>query len=150
MNIDEFRHALTKELPSDIPILRVEEVPVNSTAATRLLEEAEYLITVETEEICSEETWKNWVTTVLESTEINWEKTTKSGKKKTVNLRDRLSHLSLESYQNNSVILRYLGSCRNDGTMLQPQQVILMLEKISGIELQLMKVHRQRLILATN
>ncbi|MGK7882358.1 MAG: DUF2344 domain-containing protein, partial [Crocosphaera sp.] len=109
-----------------------------------------YLITVETEEIFSEETWKNWVTSVLESSEINWEKTTKSGKKKTVNLRDRLSHLSLESCQNNSVILRYLGSCRNDGTMLQPQQVILMLEKISGMELQLIKVHRQRLILATN
>ncbi|MGK7883029.1 MAG: TIGR03960 family B12-binding radical SAM protein [Crocosphaera sp.] len=148
MNIDEFRHALEKELPSDIPILRVEEVPVNSTSATRLLEEAEYLITVETEDIFSEETWKNWLTSVSESTEINWEKTTKSGKKKTVNLRDRLSHLSLESYQNNSVILRYLGSCRNDGTMLQPQQVILMLEKISGMELQLIKVHRQRLILS--
>ncbi|MDJ0578874.1 TIGR03960 family B12-binding radical SAM protein [Crocosphaera sp.] len=148
MNIDEFRHALEKELPSDIPILRVEEVPVNSTAATRLLEEAEYLITVETEEIFSEETWKNWVTSVLESSEINWEKTTKSGKKKTVNLRDRLSHLSLESYQNNSVVLRYLGSCRNDGTMLQPQQVTLMLENISGMELQLVKVHRQRLILS--
>ena len=150
MNIDEFRHALTKELPSDIPILRVEEVPVNSTAATRLLEEAEYLITVGTEDIFSEEVWQNWLTTVLESSEINWEKTTKSGKKKTVNLRERLSYLSLESYQNNTAILRYIGSCRNDGTMLQPQQVILMLEKISGIELQLTKIHRQRLILAAS
>ena len=150
MNIDEFRHALEQELPSDMPILRVEEVPVNSTAATRLLEEAEYLITVGTEDIFSEEVWQNWLTTVLESSEINWEKTTKSGKKKTVNLRERLSYLSLESYQNNTAILRYIGSCRNDGTMLQPQQVILMLEKISGIELQLTKIHRQRLILAAS
>ena len=150
MNIDEFRHALEQELPSDMPILRVEEVPVNSTSATRLLEEAEYLITVGTEDIFSEEVWQNWLTTVLESSEINWEKTTKSGKKKTVNLRERLSYLSLESYQNNTAILRYIGSCRNDGTMLQPQQVILMLEKISGIELQLTKIHRQRLILAAS
>ena len=150
MNIDEFRHALEQELPSDMPILRVEEVPVNSTSATRLLEEAEYLITVGTENIFSEEVWQNWLTTVLESSEINWEKTTKSGKKKTVNLRERLSYLSLESYQNNTAILRYIGSCRNDGTMLQPQQVILMLEKISGIELQLTKIHRQRLILAAS
>ena len=149
MNIDEFRHALEQELPSDMPILRVEEVPVNSTAATRL-EEAEFLITVGTEDIFSEELWQNWLTTVLESSEINWEKTTKSGKKKTVNLRERLSYLSLESYQNNTAILRYIGSCRNDGTMLQPQQVILMLEKISGIELQLTKIHRQRLILAAS
>ena len=150
MNIDEFRHALEQELPSDMPILRVEEVPVNSTSATRLLEEAEYLITVGTEDIFSEEVWQNWLTTVLESSEINWEKTTKSGKKKNVNLRERLSYLSLESYQNNTAILRYIGSCRNDGTMLQPQQVILMLEKISGIELQLTKIHRQRLILAAS
>ena len=150
MNIDEFRHALEQELPSDMPILRVEEVPVNSTSATRLLEEAEYLITVGTEDIFSEEVWQNWLTTVLESSEINWEKTTKSGKKKTVNLRERLSYLSLESYQNNTAILRYIGSCRNDGTMLQPQQVILMLEKISGIELQLTQIHRQRLILAAS
>ena len=148
MNIEEFRHALEKQLPSDIPIYQVEEVAVNSTAATRLLEEAEYLITVETEDIISEQTWQSWVKTVLESTEINWEKTTKSGKKKTVNLCDRLSGLSLESCQDNAIVLRYLGSCRNDGTMLQPQQVILMLEKISGMELQLIKVHRQRLILA--
>ncbi len=53
MDIDEFRHTLGKELPSDIPILKVEEVSVNSTSATRLLEEAEYLITVETEDIFS-------------------------------------------------------------------------------------------------
>ncbi|MDJ0843534.1 TIGR03960 family B12-binding radical SAM protein [Crocosphaera sp.] len=150
MNIDEFRHALEKELPSEIPIMKVEEVSVNSTSATRLLEEAEYLITVQTEDIFNQETWESWIKNVLDSSEINWEKTTKSGKKKTVNLRDRLSHLSLDLYQDDTVVLRYLGSCRNDGTMLQPQQVILMLEKTSGMALQLIKVHRQQLILAAS
>ncbi|MDJ0601136.1 MAG: TIGR03960 family B12-binding radical SAM protein [Crocosphaera sp.] len=148
MDIEAFRNALAQQLPSDLPIYKVEEVSVNSTSATRLLEEAEYLITVETEAIISSETWQNWIGTVLNSSEINWEKTTKSGKKKTVNLRDRLSHLSLESCQDNTAMLHYIGSCRNDGTMLQPQQVIFMLEKISNTELQLRKVHRQRLILA--
>ncbi|EAZ89069.1 TIGR03960 family B12-binding radical SAM protein [Crocosphaera chwakensis] len=148
MDINKFCQALEQHLPSEIPIYNVEEVSVNSTSATRLLEEAEYLITLETEDTIAQETWRNWIENVLESSEINWEKTTKSGKKKTVNLRDRLSHLSLESYQDNSVTLNYIGSCRNDGTMLQPQQVMLMLEKISGMELQLVKVHRQRLILA--
>ncbi|MDJ0657986.1 MAG: TIGR03960 family B12-binding radical SAM protein [Crocosphaera sp.] len=148
MDIEAFRRALEKELPSEIPILKVEEVPVNSTAATRLLEEAEYLITVQTEDMISQETWESWIKKVLDSSEINWEKTTKSGKKKIVNLRDRLSYLSLESCQDDDAILRYRGSCRNDGTMLQPQQVILMLETTSGMELQLIKVHRQQLILA--
>ncbi|MEL4898526.1 TIGR03960 family B12-binding radical SAM protein [Crocosphaera sp. Alani8] len=147
IDVDKFRHALEEQLPSDLPVYQVEEVSVKSTSATRLLEEAEYLITVETEHIFSEEIWKNWLENILNSSEINWEKRTKSGKKKTVNLRDRLSHLSLESYQDNKVILQYIGSCRNDGTMLQPQQVILMLERISGIELQLTNIHRQRLIL---
>jgi radical SAM family uncharacterized protein/radical SAM-linked protein len=147
MDIEEFRHALQQNLPVDIPVYDVEEVPINSLSGTRLLEEAEYLITVENEEILSKDIWKSWINQVLKSTEITWEKITKSGKKKTVNLRDRLSSLSLEYCDNNTVILRYIGSCRNDGTMLQPQQVILMLEKMSGKELHLSKVHRQRLIL---
>ncbi len=51
MDLNKFRHALEKHLPSDIPIYNVEEVSVNSTSATRLLEEADYLMTVETEDV---------------------------------------------------------------------------------------------------
>ncbi|GBF81221.1 TIGR03960 family B12-binding radical SAM protein [Aphanothece sacrum] len=147
MDIEVFRQALEKQLPADIPIYNVEEVPIKSLAATRLLEKAEYLITVETEGLTSAEIWQTWVTNVLETVEINHEKTTKSGKKQTVNLRYRLFSLSVESTDNNSAVLRYIGSCRNDGTMLHPEQVILMLEQVSGQELHLLKVHRQQLIL---
>ncbi|MEA5534510.1 TIGR03960 family B12-binding radical SAM protein [Crocosphaera sp. XPORK-15E] len=150
MDVEAFRHALAANLPSDIPVYRVEEVPINSLAATRLLERAEYLITMGSDELISQETWQSWVNNVLERTDINWEKTTKSGKKTIVNLRDRLFSLSLESTDHNTAVLRYVGSCRNDGTMLHPEQVILMLEQVSGKELQLLKVHRQQLILGVD
>ena len=52
-----------------------------------------------------------------------------------------------EKEENFSVVLRYVGSCRNDGTQLRPQQVIFMLEQVEGVEFQLKSVHRQRLIL---
>jgi uncharacterized protein (DUF2344 family) len=83
----------------------------------------------------------------MESEEIKADKITKSGNVNVVNLRDRLFSLSLESYHEDAVILRYLGSCRNDGTLLQPDQVVYMLQQIGGEDLQLLKVHRQQLIL---
>ncbi len=151
MKIEEFRQVLAAQLPSDIPLYEVEEIPLKSLAATRLLEQAEYLITVESYELITVEQWHYWIEQINNCSEINWEKTTKSGKKSVVNLRDRLFSLSLESHHtDNSVVLKYKGSCRNDGTMLQPEQVIYMLEKVSQQELQLLRVHRQQLILTEN
>ena len=43
--------------------------------------------------------------------------------------------------------LRYVGSCANDGTLLRPEQMVFMLEQVSGVELQLVSVVRSRLIL---
>ena len=40
-----------------------------------------------------------------------------------------------------------MGSCANDGTLLRPEQMVFMLEQVSGIELQLVVVVRSRLIL---
>ena len=47
----------------------------------------------------------------------------------------------------NSVVLRFLGSCRNDGTKLSPENIIYMLEKVTNCEFELLTVHRQKLIL---
>ncbi|MGB3670253.1 MAG: hypothetical protein WA984_09100, partial [Phormidesmis sp.] len=45
-------------------------------------------------------------------------------------------------------VIRYAGSCRNDGTLLRPQGVLAMLESISGKTLVLGHIHRAQLILA--
>ncbi len=150
MDKEDFKTKLAAQLPANIPIYKVEDVDVKSPSATRLLSKAEYLITVTANESTSLDGWQNWIDSVNNSTEINWEKTTKSGKKQTVNLRDRLYNLTIEQEndkEDNSVVLRYVGSCRNDGTLLNADNVIYMLEQVSGAELELLKVHRQQMIL---
>jgi radical SAM family uncharacterized protein/radical SAM-linked protein len=150
MSVDEFRERLVSQLPNDIPVYRVEEVDVKSPAATRLLEKAEYLITVGTSDEKSVDNWQQWIEAINNSQEIWSEKTTKSGKKQMIDLRDRLFDLTLESatdMPNSSAVLRYVGSCRNDGTKLSPDQIVSMLEQVAQQEFQLLKVHRQQLML---
>ncbi|MGK7876956.1 MAG: TIGR03960 family B12-binding radical SAM protein [Xenococcaceae cyanobacterium] len=149
MEVEEFRKKLVAKLPSDIPVYQVEEVDVKAPAATRLLEKAEYLITVEAKKSASLKQWEAWIEAVNASKEIYWEKTTKSGKKTKVNLRDRLFALTIEpqSLKEESVVLGYVGSCRNDGTLLQPEHVVYMLEEVGQQEFQLLHVHRQQMIL---
>jgi len=79
-----------------------------------------------------------------------WEQTTKSGKSQ-LNLRDRLFELEVENSRErvgsvallthssqwaherrDAAVLRYVGSCRNDGNQLRPEQVIFMLSKWRG------------------
>ena len=45
-----------------------------------------------------------------------------------------------------SLVLRFIGSCRNDGTKLSPENVIYMLEKVTNCEFELLTVHRRKLI----
>ena len=152
MDIDSFRDKLVAQLPSDLPVYRVEEVDVKAPAATRLLEKAQYLITVEAAESASLEQWQAWINAVNTSEEISWEKTTKSGKKKKVNLRDRLFELEIcesqrRTEEDSQVVLRYVGSCRNDGTLLQPDHLIYMLEGLTQREFHLLHTHRQQMLL---
>ena len=150
MDLETFRQKLVEELPSEVPIYEIEEVE-QKASATSLLEKAEYWLSVEAFESFSLEQWQAWVDAVNASEELWWEKTTKSGKKKRLNLRDRLFELTLEPQSNpdeNSVVLRYVGSCRNDGTLLQPEHLVYMLEQVAQQELQLRSTHRQQMMLA--
>ena len=154
IDLGEFRTRLAAQLPENIPIYKVEDVPLKSLNASRLLDQAEYLITVQAagEDSINVATWQQWLEAINNSPEILWQKTTKSGKKKTINLRDRLFSLALESTSDtatNTAVLSFTGSCRNDGTNLSPDNLIYMLEKVSNIEFQLLNVHRQQLILET-
>jgi uncharacterized protein (DUF2344 family) len=104
--------------------------------------------------------WQEWVEQVKSSEEIWWEQTTKSGKKKQVNLRDRLFELEFNEPQRHrelreeegvsTGVLRYVGSCRNEGTLLRPEHILFMLEQVAGLEFQLLHAHRQQLILGSS
>jgi radical SAM-linked protein len=101
--------------------------------------------------------WQTWIDAILAADNVPYERTTKSGKKKTINLRERLYHLERVTTTNAiadvadmaqpHVLIRYVGSCRNDGTLLRPNDLLAMLEWASQTPMQLLRVHRNQLIL---
>lgn len=150
IDTEEFNEKLASQLPSDIPVYRVEEVDLKAPAATQVLEQAEYFITVAAEG-ASRQQWQDWIEQILARETIEREQTTKSRKKIVVNLRDRLFKLELVEVKVDTrlpkTVLGYVGSCRNDGTLLRPEHVVHMLEQVSQQEIQLLHSHRQQLIL---
>ena len=147
MDLEVFRDQLAAQLPTGINVDSVEAVNLKDSA-TGLLEKAEYFVTVEASQPVTELAWKEALQAVLDHDEILWEKTTKSGKKKTLNLRDRVFELSfMEPLDDHTAHLRYVGSCRNDGTLLNPEHFVYMLEQVTGLDLNLNHAHRQQLIL---
>ena len=156
IDLDTFRTKLAAQLPPDLPIYAIEEVAASAPAATQILEQAEYVITIEPLQPTNPPTaahYSAWVAEILARDAFWVDQTTKSGKTYPTNLRDRLASLTLELPHSptpsrpHSPSLRYIGSCRNDGTFLRPEQVVTMLEQVSGQEFQLRQIHRDRLIL---
>ncbi|MEG3917894.1 TIGR03960 family B12-binding radical SAM protein [Microcoleus sp. T3_A4] len=175
IDIESFREKLAAKLPENIPIYKVESIDLKAPSANQLLEAAEYVITVavggsltENGELDHENSapvsvapdanWEAWVKTIAE-TEAFWRvHTTKSGKTKDVNLRDRLHKLELVEQKPDSTsassatsegraVLRFTGSCRSDGNLLKPEHIVFMLEQVSQQEIQLLQVERSQLIL---
>ncbi|QSJ17145.1 TIGR03960 family B12-binding radical SAM protein [Nostoc sp. UHCC 0702] len=146
-----FIEKLAKELPKDIPVYNVVEIDLKASAASLAIEAAEYLITVAAVNEATPAQWQQWIDTIKAKNELWYEQTTKSGKSQLVNLRSRLFALELvqtnTSNLESTVILRYEGSCRPDGVLLRPEQILWMLEVVSGEEFQLLHIHRNQLIL---
>lgn len=152
---EEFRARLAAHLPPDIPVYQVEVVPCSDPAATQLLEQAAYRLRVAiTTDTTTPLPWQTWIDAVLAQPEFWVDRKTKSGKVQAVNLRDRLFSLNWHpdpaDASTAAAILSYIGSCRNDGTLLRPGQVIHMLETVAQQELHLLHIHREQLILATS
>ncbi|MEH2249742.1 TIGR03960 family B12-binding radical SAM protein [Nostoc sp.] len=150
--VDAFREQLAREMPTDIPIYNVEQIDLKASAATQLLESAEYLITVAALAGVTPIQWQDWIDTIKAKEELWYEHTTKSGKSQLINLRDRLFELELVETHNNiaesiSSVIRYLGSYRQDGLLLRPEQMLFMLEAVATVEFRLLHIHRNRLIL---
>lgn len=162
----DFSARLQAQLPKDVPIYSVAEVSLQSASTTKCLDRAEYLLAVDTAEGAGN--WSQWVQKVLDAPQMMQTKTTKSGKTKEVNLRSRLFEFSIASSEqlallpngvrsrltgnsasNQPTVLHYVGSCRNDGTLLKPQNIVTMLEMVSEQEILLGPVHRVQLILSS-
>ncbi len=166
INPADFRARLQEQLSEDIPIYEAAEVSLDSPSATKCLDRVEYLIALDTVDGETAD-WQSWVQQVLAAEQIMQAKVTKSGKPKEIDLRSRLFELSVadasqlaalptsvrdrltlaKREDTTPAVLRYVGSSRNDGTLLKPQDMVAMLESISGAEILLGPVHRKQLIL---
>jgi radical SAM family uncharacterized protein/radical SAM-linked protein len=151
VDINTFRDQLVRELPTDIPIYKVEELGLKAPSASQAIVAAEYLITVSTIGQATAAQWQNWIGQIQAKTEITCEQISKSGKTQLVNLRDRLFELELiatnEIPTEPTAILRYVGSCRPDGVLLRPEQILFMLESVADAEFNLLHIQRNQLIL---
>ncbi|MBD1853526.1 TIGR03960 family B12-binding radical SAM protein [Leptolyngbya sp. GB1-A1] len=163
MNPAEFQQKFGAQLPAEVPVFSVESIALNAPAATHAMEQAEYWIAVvplfeeaETQPGGASD-WHGWIRAVLEAESLWVEQTTKSGKQKSVNLRERLFELELldrsipglrrEQSLEDAVILRFVGSCRNDGILLRPEHLVQMLEQVTQQSFRLLHIHRCQLFL---
>ncbi|BAZ29042.1 radical SAM domain-containing protein [Cylindrospermum sp. NIES-4074] len=151
VSVDSFQEQLARELPTDIPIYNVAQIDLKSPSASQIMDSAEYLLTIATVGQVTPTQWQDWVETIIAKQEIWWEHTTKSGKSQLINLRDRLFELELveanTSEPESTSVLRYSGSCRHDGQILRPEQIVFMLETVSNAEFHLLHIHRNQLVL---
>ncbi|MBD1869692.1 TIGR03960 family B12-binding radical SAM protein [Cyanobacteria bacterium FACHB-471] len=170
VDLVEFQERLAAALPADVPIYQVEAIAPTTASATKLLEQAKYYVAVRAlaegtsdPEPLSTAQWQAWIEAIKAANEIGLEQKTKSGKTKQVNLCDRLFDLSLventvssnlppailhHQAQSDAIILQYVGSCRNDGSLLRPEHVVYMLEQIAQRPFQLLHTHRSQLFLS--
>lgn len=174
---------LQAQFPTDIPLYGVTEVPLTDPPVTEAVREARYRVQVtivneaneasETSEGLSipsdqsqsqwQDQWQSWVNQVLERSLIEIELTTKSGKTRMVNLRDRLQSLALVGFSTHhlasheplatpAIVLEYQGTYRNDGTLLRPEHLVLLLETIAqesmeNLHISLLHAHRIAIVL---
>jgi radical SAM family uncharacterized protein/radical SAM-linked protein len=140
----EFQRRLAAELNDDLPIYSIVEMPLSEPLATQVLERAEYRVKIQTELESTD--WQGWISGLLAATEIIQNQTTKSGKVKDVNLRERLFELELLNVEAQTAEIRYVGSCRNDGTMLRPEQMVYMFSQMAATSIELVSALRLQLI----
>jgi radical SAM-linked protein len=160
---------LQAQFPPDVPIYAVESVAPESPPVTEAVQTAQFRVqlaivpsTASPDEEAPQE-WQpdpaivqTWITELLAQSSVEVELTSKSGKAHRVNLRERLQtlewvglsdrHLATQQpLETPSILLDYEGNYRNDGNLLRPEHLLMMLETIAqdrGLELQLLHAHR--------
>ena len=142
-----FLQRIVAQLPSTMPVFRIEEIPLKDDAATTALHRAEYQLQIMLETSVTIAAAQNWVQEIMQAPEIWIDHETNSGKMVSINIRERLFDLEIETINDRTLTLRYIGSCQNNGIHLRPDQLVAQLEARSGQSLSLDKIHRVQLFL---
>ncbi len=137
---------LQAQLPAEIQIRAVAEHPLSDPSATHALQAADYQLMLRTETPVEGSVWQSWVDQVLAQEHIWLSKTSKSGRLYQVDGRELLYSLDCKGTDRQGCTqVTYCGCCRNDGTLLQPRQVVAMLQQVANCDLQLETVERLQL-----
>ncbi|AGY60314.1 TIGR03960 family B12-binding radical SAM protein [Gloeobacter kilaueensis] len=146
MTPEAFRAQLRPELPDGIALVTVEEVPLKSPSAAAQLAAASYQLTLQ---VSAPTDWQAAISQLLASETLPLLRTSKkSGQTRTVDCRPWLLDLELVSAESEAIALRYTGTCRNDGTVLRPDDIAQLLAQQTGLEITLGRVKRLGLNLA--
>jgi Fe-S oxidoreductase len=146
----DFLRRLQAQLPADIPLYEVREVPVQSPANTQLLVATQYRLTLGWDHAEEKADWETWIHTILQAAEWWWEGQSKSGKTKRMNVRAKLYDLQLLTSATDQAEIRYRGAWSQDGQSLQPDHVLFLLQTVAGRDMHLKHIHREALILRTD
>ena len=123
------------------------DVDLTAPAASQSLAQASYRLKLITDDPVTPAQWQTWTEEILARGEILWEKTSKRGKTVTLNLREQLLDLTLGESTEDGITVDYTGTCRNDGTQLQPRNLAYLFEQVSKVNIQLGQIHRLALML---
>jgi radical SAM family uncharacterized protein/radical SAM-linked protein len=151
---EELQRQLSAQLPSEIILGAVTEIPLKAPAATQSLTAADYLLTLDwigSQPACDEPHWQDWIQAILASPSLWLEKQTKSGKVYPFDARPLLYDLSWQPTASDSPqgVIYYRGSFSPDSPFLQPHHILTLLQQRAtpeGIELQIR--HGERLSLS--
>ncbi|APB32324.1 Fe-S oxidoreductase [Gloeomargarita lithophora Alchichica-D10] len=146
----DFLQKLKAQLPTDIPLYEIAEIPVNHPSNTQLLIAAQYRLTLELDHPLANPAWESWVHQIIATSELWWEGKTKSGKPKRINLREKLHHLHIIKSDQNQAEIAYEGAWSNDGQSLHPDHVLFLFQMVGIPEINLIHIHREQLIFRTH
>jgi len=142
---EEFVARLQAQLPAEIPLYEVVEVPLYDPSAEKLITRASYRLTIDHQGNLSEGAILSAIQAILQTKEIPYTQVSKSGKEQIVNLRDHLYQLLLTDYSPTQMQITYTGSCTIDQT-LKPDRVLWLLAQFTHADLTLLQTHRCALL----
>jgi radical SAM family uncharacterized protein/radical SAM-linked protein len=146
----DFLEKLRAQLPQDIPLYEIGEVPLNDPSGTQLLTATKYRLTLGLNSTDINIPWETWVHQIIHTPELWWEGKTKSGKPKRINLREKLESLQFIQSSDKQAEISYQGAWSNDGQSLHPDHVLFLFQTLASPEIYLIHIHRERLIFRTH
>mgnify|MGYP005838084375 CR=1 FL=1 len=148
IDLDTLIAQLSPELGAEIPLYHAYEVELDRSALATEVRALVYSLRLQTH-LNSAAAAQALVSQVNQTPSFNFSRQTKSGRTDTLDLRPYLLDLQYKAWNQEQQLLdlTYVGKTVAGGITLKPDYLVQMVSQITGQELALKQVHRDRLIL---